>query len=113
MPGIDYQAVRRAVPMRVVLDLLRFDATESRGDERRGRCPVHRPECEKSRTFSANVTEHCYQCFACGSDGNQLDLWAKANGLSLHAAAVDLCRRAGIDVPWIHRRVRPKPADRA
>jgi DNA primase len=103
MPGIDYQAVRRAVPMQQVLDLLRFEATESRADERRGPCPVHRPEEAKSRTFSANLVQHCYRCFDCGSKGNQLDLWAKANALSLHAAAIDLCRCAGIEVPWIQR----------
>ena len=103
MPGIDFQAVRDAARMQDVLDLLRFAATESRGDERRGRCPMHRSEGQKSRAFCVNVAKHSYQCFKCGSKGNQLDLWANANGLSLHDAAIDLCQQLGINVPWIHR----------
>jgi hypothetical protein len=67
----------------------------------------------KKQMFIANVAEQCYRFFECGAEGNQLDLWANANGLTLCAAAVDLCRRAGINVPWIHRWGAPRPPDRA
>jgi DNA primase len=103
MPGIDFQAVRRAARMQDVLNLLRFDAKQSRGDERRGPCPLHRSQGRKGRTFSANVATHTYQCFQCGSKGNQLDLWANANGLGHYDAAISLCKKLGIEVPWIHR----------
>lgn len=103
MPGIDFHAVRSAVRMQDVLDLLRFAATESRGDERRGPCPVHGSQGEGSRAFCANLAQNTYQCFTCGSRGNHLDLWAAANGLSFYAAAIDLCERQGLGVPWIHR----------
>lgn len=103
MPGIDYRAVRTAVPMRKVLELLRFVPTKSRGDQRRGPCPVHRSESTTSHVFSVHLRDQTYHCFRCGSKGNQLDLWAEANRLSLYPAAVDLCWHAGIDVPWIHR----------
>ena len=103
MPGIDYQAVRRAARMQDVLALLRFAPLESKGDERRGPCPVHRSTGQKSRAFCVNVAKHSYQCFKCGHQGNQLDLWADANRLSLHEAAVSLCEHLGVEVPWIHR----------
>jgi DNA primase len=102
MPGIDFRAVRTAVSMQQVLDLLHFEPTESSGDQRRGPCPVHRSKAARSRAFSANVAQHSYQCFKCLSEGNQLDLWANANRQSLYAAAIDLCERLGHDVPWIH-----------
>lgn len=103
MPGIDYRAVREAVPMEKVLELLHFVAIKVRGDEHRGPCPVHRSRSSTSRVFSVNLRDQTYRCFRCDSEGNQLDLWAKANRLGLHAAAENLCQRAGVDVPWIHR----------
>ena len=103
MPGIDYRAVRAAVPMQKVLELLRFVPTKSRGDQRRGPCPVHRSQSSTSWVFSVNLRDHTYHCFRCGSEGNQLDLWANANRLTLYAAATDLCERVGLGIPSIHR----------
>jgi hypothetical protein len=37
------------------------------------------------------------------SHGYQLDLWSAAGKLPLHQAAIDLCRRLDLDVPWIER----------
>src|SRR5487761_1309185 len=83
MPGIDFQAVRQAARMQDVLDLLHFAPTASRGAERRGPCPVHRSEGHESRAFCVNLAKHAYQCFQCGSKGNQLDLWANAHGTKI------------------------------
>ena len=33
----------------------------------------------------------------------QLAMWAAARGVSLHAAAIELCKSFGMDVPWIKR----------
>ena len=43
------------------------------------------------------------QCFKpeCGAKGNQLDLWAKLQGMTLFEAAKDLCDKAAVDVPWV------------
>ena len=35
--------------------------------------------------------------------GNQLELWAAVNKLSVYEAAIDLCRVLGREVPWIQR----------
>lgn len=101
VPGLRFQEVRSLVSMAQVLDLLGFECHERSGDEVRGACPVHATTTPRSRSFSANLRRHVYRCFRCGSAGNQLDLYAAATHQSLHAAAIDLCQRAGCAVPWI------------
>jgi len=89
-----------------VLSLLAFRPASRRGDQVRGKCPLHVSENERSRTFSANLRRNIYQCFSrkCGLKGNQLDLWAQATRLQAYEAAVELCARLGKDVPYIARR---------
>ena len=43
------------------------------------------------------------KCHKCGFAGNQIQLWAKVTGRTTYEAAVDLCRQAGAEVPWIER----------
>jgi DNA primase len=99
MPLIDYAAVRARIPMLRVLTLLDFQPTHRRGDQLRGRCPL--PQCPSTsrRSFSVNVGRHVYRCFACRSQGNQLDLWSAARQLPLPQAALDLCRSTNTPVP--------------
>lgn len=104
MPGVRFAEVRSLVSMAQVLELLDFVIRERSGDEVRGPCPVHRSASARRRSFSANLRRNVYQCFGCGSAGNQLDLYAAATHRSLYAAAIDLCTRAGRDVPWINNR---------
>jgi DNA primase len=101
MPGIDFAAARAGIALAEVLDLLDFVAWESRGDQVRGPCPVHRSTSPSSRSFSANLKRQIYRCFKCSSCGNQLDLYAAATGLSLFEATVALCERLHREVPWI------------
>ena len=101
VPGVRFQEVRSLVSMAQVLDLLGFVGQEQSRDEIRGPCPVHGSMSLKSRSFSANITRNVYQCFRCGSAGNQLDLYAAATHRSLYAVALDLCARVGCAVPWI------------
>jgi len=89
--------------MAQVLELIGFVAHQSSGDQLRGPCPVHGSSSSKSRSFSANVQRHTYQCFKCGSLGNQLDLWAAVTKTDLHTAAIDLCEKAHVDIPWIRK----------
>jgi DNA primase len=103
MPGIRFAEVRAMISLADVLELLGFVAVESWQDQVRGPCPVHRPASARSRSFSANLKRHVYQCFSCGSAGNQLDLYAAATGLSLFDAAVALCERLHLDIPWVQR----------
>lgn len=101
MPGIDYHALRQQITMREVLDLIGFQPTSRRGVQLRGACPT--PGCPSTshRSFSIHLDRQVYQCFGCHRRGNTLDLWAAARGLSLHHAALDLCRILNVDPPWL------------
>ncbi len=101
MPGIDYHQLRRRIRMRQVLDLIGFQATWRRGPQLRGQCPILGCRSASGRSFSVHLTRQVYHCFACRSCGNVLDLWAAIYGLSIHQAAIDLCRVTNLDPPWL------------
>jgi hypothetical protein len=103
MPGVDFHAVRSMVSMAQVLDLVGFAGHPSPRGQLRGPCPIHGSRGPRSRCFSVHIGRNAYQCFKCGSSGNQLDLWAAVRKTDLHAAAVDLCQKLHLDVPWIHK----------
>ena len=44
MPSLDFQAVRAAVSISQVLEIVGFVAGEQSGDQVRGPCPVHGPQ---------------------------------------------------------------------
>ena len=108
MPGIDYAALRRRVRLGQVLDLLGFVPTNQARNQVRGPCPVHGSHTPTSRSFAAHLERHCWQCFSCGAHGNALDLWTAATKLPLYEAAVDLCRRLNLDIPWLTARSPPR-----
>src|SRR5947208_1214620 len=81
MPGICFAEVRAMVSFADVLDLVGFIPGEVSGDQVRGPCPVHGPTSPRSRSFSAHLKRNVYECFTCGSSGNQLDLYAAVTGL--------------------------------
>ena len=101
MPGINYRQLHQQVSMAQVLGLLGFQATCRRGDQLRGPCPI--PGCRSTslRPCSVHLTRQVYRCFACGSHGNPLDLWAAVRSLRLHDATVDLCQAADLFLPWL------------
>jgi len=101
MPGIDLKRVRCEVTIQQVLDLLGFAPTARCGLRLRGPCPIHGDSRPQSRAFSVHLGCHRYRCFRCHSAGTQLDLWAAVRGLSIYAAARDLCERLGIPLPHL------------
>jgi hypothetical protein len=114
MPGIDFRLLRRQVGMRTVLDLLGFVATQRRGRQVRGACPIHdrhappttageRAPRRCPRSFSAHLEKNVYRCFHCGASGNQLDLWAAASRQPLYQAAIALCAKLNRPVPRLPR----------
>lgn len=103
MAGVDFRAVRSQVPMTQVLGLIGFQAVRSSGDQLRGACPIHQSHRPRSRSFSVHIRRHAYRCFGCGASGNQLDLWAAVRGTDLYHAAIELCEKLHLDVPWIGR----------
>ena len=101
MPGIDFREARARLPLAAALDLLGFVPHRRHGDQVRGACPVHGSRGSRSRSFAAHLSRGLWHCFRCGAGGNVLDLWAAVTRLPLPAAALDLCRRLGREVPWL------------
>jgi transposase InsO family protein len=97
--AIDFDAVRAALTMTAVLQLLGC-SLRTRGRQHRGPCPLHHSS-HTSRCFVAHLDRHVFQCFKCGRQGNALDLWAQANQLTPYDAALDLCQRLGIPLPTL------------
>jgi len=103
MPGIDFNRLRREIPMVEVLKLLGFEPSHRTGDQWSGRCPLHDCTSGRRQTFSVNVAICRYHCHKCHSQGNQLELWAAFTRLPLYPAMLDLCRLLGREVPRIYR----------
>ena len=102
-PPIDFKAAKEAVGISDVLALVSFSPNYRRGDQLRGPCPVHDSQSPKSKIFSANVARNIYQCFSCGSQGDQLKLYAAVTGLPVYEATEQLCETLGIETPRKHR----------
>ena len=103
MPGIDYRQLRASISIAEILHLIGFIPAQACGPQLRGPCPVHGSRSQKSRVFSVNLQTNAYQCFKCGSAGNQLDLYAAVTKRSLYQAAIDLCEKTNRPTPWIER----------
>jgi transposase InsO family protein len=107
---IDFVAVRSLVSISAVLQLLGFQPRQTRGGQQRGPCPLHGSNSGTSRCFSVHVEQQMFQCFKCGKSGNALDLWAAATGQLPYDAAIDLCQRLLIPVPYLPRNREEEPA---
>jgi DNA primase len=103
MPGVDFAILRSEIPISAVLDQLGFEPTSRSGNQLHGACPVHRSTSSRSRSFSVNLDTARYSCHKCKSHGNQLELWAAVHDMTIYAAAIDLCRVLGKQVPYIDR----------
>ena len=97
MPSLDFKAIRTAISITQVLEIVGFVTVEQSGDQVRGPCLIHGSTSPDSRSFSANLRKNTFQCFKCGAKGNQLDLYVAVTRLPLHEAALQLCEQAGID----------------
>jgi DNA primase len=101
MPALDFREARARLQLAAVLDLLAFAPSNRRGDQVRGRCPLHRSRRRASRSFAAHLGKNVWHCFRCGAGGNALDLWVAWTRQPLHVAVIDLSTRLGREVPWL------------
>ncbi len=109
-PAIDFAAVRSALNIADVLDLLGFLTPHPPRAQLRGPCPLHGSTHATSRCFSVNVEQQNFQCFKCGRHGNALDLWTHAAGQTPYDAAVDVCQRLNLPVPTLPPNAAPASA---
>src|SRR4051812_48111468 len=86
---IEFAAIKRAVPLVVVLEKYRIQELRRSGQNQlRGRCPLHGGEGQE--TFHVNTAEQVFHCFSCGAGGSVLDLVAAVEGCGLREAAQKL-----------------------
>ena len=111
MPRLDFAAIRAAVTMRDVLQLLGFQPHTLHGSQQRGACPLHGTSQGTARCFSVNLEQQVFHCFKCGRSGNQLDLWAYATRQTPYDAALDLCRQLCIAVPVLSQNREEEPVE--
>lgn len=117
MPGIDFTLLRQELNLAQVLDVLGFTPTVRRGPQVRGPCPVHGSESphsttSHSRSFAAHLEKNCWHCFRCGAGGNALDLYLAVTRLPVYEAALELCARLHVPVPWRQAPRSRSPASR-
>ena len=85
---VDFKAVKAAVSIEQVLSHYNVNWLRKKGDELRGRCPIHKGE--GSDTFHVNVSKRAFHCFSCKKRGNVLDLVAAMEGCGVRDAAMKL-----------------------
>jgi hypothetical protein len=100
--GIDFRAVKLSVPPAAVLALLHWTPARGGGPFGCGDCLLCGAGTRRWRPFHASPQG--WFCHACGEGGNYLDLWRKVRRTGLYFAAVELCERAGVVVPYLPRR---------
>lgn len=114
---IDFVAVRSRITLAAVLPRLGFQPRSTHGGQQRGACPLHGSTAGTSRCFSANLHEHVFRCFKCNRSGNARDRWVAATQQPPDDAAIDLCGRLHLDVPYLnagnprHREEEPVSSD--
>ena len=96
---INFPDVKESVTIQDVLTLVSFSPNYRRGNQQRGPCPVHRSKSQHSKIFSANTDRNIYQCFSCGSKGDQLKLYAEVTGLPIYEATRELLDKLGAENP--------------
>lgn len=69
------------------------DKATVRGDRLTGLCPFHK---DKNASFSVNLKNGCYTCFACGASGNYTNFVAEREGLSTKDAYKSILDRYGV-----------------
>ena len=106
-PAIDFAAIKAAVNIAAVLQLLGCTAGQTTGTQYRGPCPLHGASRGTARCFTASLDKNLFRCFKCGNGGDAIDLWAKATKQSPYDAAIDLCGRLNLPLPLLPATLSP------
>src|ERR1051326_6579711 len=85
---VDFEVIKSAVTMQMVLDHYGVRGLKRSRDELRGACPIHQGNGQ--RTFHANMVKNIFQCFSCKAHGNVLDFVAAMEKCTVRDAATKL-----------------------
>ena len=92
---IDFDALKRRVPMSAVLEHYRIEGLKASGKAHlRGRCPLHGGE--GTQTFHVDTAQQVFHCFACQAGGSVLDFVMAIEGCGLASG----CRAAFVMEPF-------------
>ena len=103
---VDFKAVKAAVTMEMVLGRYGVNWLRKKGDELRGRCPIH--EGEGENTFHVSLTKEAFNCFSCKARGNVLDFVAAKEKCSVKDAGLKLQEWFSIPTPATTDLAKPK-----
>jgi hypothetical protein len=87
---VDFKVIKEAVTIDMVLNHYGITGLKKRGNELRGKCPIHR--AQSGLHFAANLDKNVFKCFfdRCGAHGNVLDFVAAFEHCSTREAAMKL-----------------------
>ena len=104
---VDFKAVKAAVSMRMALH--HYQVNRKKGDELRGRCPIHKGEGQN--TFHVSLAKNAFQCFSCQARGNVLDFVAAMEQCSVRDAGLKFQEWFGIEKPESAQPTAKKPVE--
>lgn len=96
---VDFRRIRQLIHPKRALALVGWVPEWDGGINLRGPCPFHRSSSPRSRSLS--VTDRVYYCHKCHATGDAVAVWQWHTGLDPLDAAVDLCNRLGVPVPYL------------
>lgn len=82
---VDFGWIKRCVSLEAVLRWYHVQGLKQRGDQLRGRCPVHDRGAEDA--FHVSLSKNIFRCFYCQAQGNVLDFVAVMEHCSIRQAA--------------------------
>jgi DNA primase len=85
---VDFQKVREAVSMMMLLKHYGIDWLRKSRDELYGKCPIH--DGEGTRAFRVNLSKNVFNCFSCGAKGGVLEFVAAMDFCDVRIAALKL-----------------------
>jgi DNA primase len=85
---VDFAAIKRSIPLSLLLRRYQVKLRRSGRNQYRGLCPIHRGQGRDA--FHVNVARSIFHCFSCGAGGGVLDLVAAIEGCTLREAALRL-----------------------
>lgn len=93
---VDFNLIKAAVTMEMLIVQYGITTLERNGQEMRGVCPIH--QGKSKREFSINLVKNTFCCFAprCKARGNVLDFVAQIEHCSVKEAALKLDEWFGV-----------------